>query len=263
MKHYFPGRLLATIAVIGLLLSCGCTSVKENPLPPVTKESAPRTTEEKAPDTSSATSSTLAPIDPQTQGYTGYMEPKGGHWAEYDLQTETGAIRQRITYLGTETLEGVLARGYEVLTSQMDANDSTLIQLWIDEQVKVVKYATREEGNVICKEAPGNLQGLYAMGAAGTPEEFNPSGNPSVETYTMPDGRMIDAAHYAGSDAETWVSSNVPFGLVKAVDKKRGVTVLSLYDYGTSGRDRSISKEELSGCKRMEELYRQADELSG
>jgi len=261
MKNCLPARLLATIAVIGLLLSCGCTSVKENPSPPVTKESAPRTTEEKAPDTSSTTSSTLAPMETQKQRYTGYMEPKGGHWAEYDLQTEDGAIRKRITYLGTETLEGVLARGFEVLTSQMDANDSTLIQLWIDEQMKVVKYATREDGNVICKDAPGNLQKLYAMGSAGTPMDLDPSMNYTVETYTMPDGRIIDAAIYTSYEAETWVSSAVPFGLVKWIDKTTGVTVLSLYDYGTTVRERSITREELAGCKRMEELYKQAGEL--
>jgi hypothetical protein len=254
--------VIVMLSVIGVLISCGCTNVKETRAPATTEKSEPATTQGNVPETNAATTTTLAPLEPQAGGYSGYMEPKAGQWTEYDLQTEKGSMRQKITYLGIETIEGVPATGYEVQTT-VQGIEPSIAQLWIDEAMKVVKYATMEQGNVICKEAPGNLQGVYAIGAGGTPKEFDPASKPATETYITPTGKSVETAKYSSQDAETLVSSNVPFGLVKAVNTESGIVVLSLYDYATSGGKRSISAEELLNCRRMEDVFKQPDDLSG
>lgn len=252
-------KVFILISIMGLLVSTGCTNVKESP----PKETTPITTLSNAPDVPASTTTTtsLAPLKPEVPGYTGYMEPKEGQWVQYELHTDAGDMKQRITYLGQEKVSGMEASGYEVVTESNET--ASIMQIWLGEDMKVVKYATLEEGNVICKNASGNLQGLYAMGASGTPKEFDPAANPALEEYVTPTGKQIKAARYAASDAETWVSSDVPYGLVKAVNKESGKTVLSLYDYGLSEGQRTISAEELAGCKKMEDVFKEANDLSG
>lgn len=247
------------LLVIGLLVSCGCTDTNE---PPPVKDAKDSTTVPKTPEKTTPTTTTLASSETPKEGYTGYMKQEAGQWAEYNLDTESGAMRQMISYLGVENIEGTSARGYEAQTS-VGGREPYTVQLWIDEAMKLVKYAAIEEGSVVCKDTPVNLQGLHAMGSGGTPEQFDPSSKPAVEEYLMPDGRKIMVARYASGDVETMVSSDVPFGLVKAVDRKTGKTVLSLADYGLVGGNRTISSEDLAGCKRMEDLYKQAGELTG
>lgn len=260
MQKTTKGRIML-LSIAALLMLCGCTDVKKTPETPTTMETGPTTTQEKAQDTSVATTTSLAPLEAKAKGYTGYMEQKAGQWVEYDLQTEKGAMRQRITYLGLETIEGVQALGYEVRTDFQGA--TSFAQIWMDDSMRGVKYASKEQGIVICNNASGNMQGLYAMGAAGTPEEFDPAGKPSVEEYTTISGKTIEVAKYTSSDAETWVSSYVPFGLVRAVNKETGIVVLTLYDYGIIGGERTITKEDLGNCKSRDEVYKQADDLSG
>lgn len=234
------------LSVIGLLISCGCTGKEEIKEMPTTTQETPDTTITAY----ATTSSTLAPIE-QEGGYTGYMPQEPGQWVEYELNTGMGSMHQRIACIGTENMEGAQARGYEVRTTSDKPEDNTLIQLWIDDAVKVVRYAIINEGNVTCMDAQIDVRGLFAMGATGTPKEFSPDSRPALEEYTTPTGKKIKAARYATSDAETLVSSVVPFGLVKSVNKKTGTVVLSLYDYGTTGAERTITREQISGCKRI------------
>ena len=80
-----------------------------------------------------------------------------------------------------------------------------------------------------------------------TPSEYSPDLATSYGTYRVPgNGQTVDVAKFTSEGVETWVSSEVPFGMVKVIDS--GTETMSLVNFGLSGAARDISKAEMENC---------------
>ncbi|MGB9598173.1 MAG: hypothetical protein ACPL7B_17935, partial [Candidatus Poribacteria bacterium] len=71
-----------------------------------------------------------------------------------------------------------------------------------------------------------------------------------TKKYTTPTGKTVEATIYKTTtttgEYESWVSSQVPFWEVKAISN--GKVLYELYDFGTSGAVRDISKQEMENA---------------
>ena len=70
-----------------------------------------------------------------------------------------------------------------------------------------------------------------------------------VESYTTLTNKTVEATVYQENGDENWISSEVPFGLVKSISN--GEVDSKLYDFGSSGATRSISKEEAENAEAL------------
>ena len=180
--------------------------------------------------------------------YTGFMAPAEGQWAEYVISLDAGQSRQRMEHIGRDTVSGKSCIGFEMTMSGLGEEES-IIQIWTDASThQAVKYVMKMGNQVICMDiAPGT----YEPPKTETPGEYDPNlPNISYGTYTTPTGKKVNVAKFSRPEGETWVSSQVPFGMVKVIDAS-GKTAMYLYDFGTSGARRDISKAEMDNCLRM------------
>ncbi len=81
-----------------------------------------------------------------------------------------------------------------------------------------------------------------------TPEEYKPEslGNYKIGTFTTESGKTVKVVIVEKNGDETWLSSEVPYGLVKVV--KDGNAIMVLKDFG-SGSSLEISKSERDNCQ--------------
>ena len=178
------------------------------------------------------------------EGYEGFPEMKGGEWTEHTSSQAGGSGRIRFEYIGTDTIDG---RECFVTEIEMEAMGQKIIsQVWIDKEKEEIKlYIVKQFGMVMkmdVSELPTSSTDVTEGASGDTPDEYEPGTQTSIETYITPTGKEVKAAVFkTGSDSQ-WVSSDVPFGIVKAVDD--GKSVIELYDFGFSGAVRDISKEE-------------------
>jgi len=101
---------------------------------------------------------------------------------------------------------------------------------------------------VICMDVS---QSPYEPPETETPGQYDPS-LPSISygTYPVPgSGETVTVAIFDVPGGEVWVSSQVPFGTVKVIAS--GTTAMYLYNFGTSGAHRDISKAEMENCMQM------------
>ena len=176
--------------------------------------------------------------------YLGFPEMKGGEWAEHISSELGGAGRIRFEYIGTDTIDG-----RECLVTEFEVESlgqKTINQVWIDkEKQEIALYVVKVAGMVLKMDISGLPASStdVAEGASGeTPHGYEPGTQTSVETYMTPTGKMVKAAVFKAGSNEEWVSSDVPFGVVKMVHD--GNPVMELYDFSFSGAERDISKEE-------------------
>ncbi len=179
--------------------------------------------------------------------YTGFMSPAQGQWVDYIIVSEGEEYHQKMEHIGQDTVDGKTCVGFE-MTMTIPQQGETIMQMWTDAATQqLVKYVMKMGDQVICVDVS---QSPYEPPETETPGEYDPNlPNVSYGTYTTPTGKTVNVAKFAVSGGESWVSSQVPFGMVKLVDS--GATVMYLYDFGTSGAERDISKAEMESCMQM------------
>jgi hypothetical protein len=176
-----------------------------------------------------------------TGEYQGFPEMKGGEWAEYTA-LDDGKIRYE--YIGMDNISG--HQCYLIEFEVEVFGEKVISQIWVDkETTETILYVTKQAGMVLKMDVTAipTESNDVAEGTSGeTPEEYSPGKEKSVETYKTPTGKEIKAAVFTENSDETWVSEEVPFGLVKVVSG--GKVVLELFDFSFSGAKRDISKQE-------------------
>jgi hypothetical protein len=187
---------------------------------------------------------TLLPACKKTpSGYTGFLELAAGQWAEYVISNGE-ETHQKMECIGQDTVDGKTCTGFEMTTSEQEG---IIMQIWTQVATgQVVKYVMKMEDQVICM----NVGASPETPNAETPSEYDPNlADITYGTYTTPTGKTVNVAKFA-TESEVWVSSQVPFGMVKIIDDSE-VTTLYLYDFGTTGAQRDISKTEMENCIEM------------
>ena len=239
-------KLLVIIALVLVLILSGCAAPPKKP----PKEGKLPTTPTSTPTLAPTPTPSPTPTTPFPAVYTGFPEVEEGAWAEYVIVSAAGEFHQKCKYIGTDTIEGKEAKGFEweVTTTQ---GMKTIIQAWIDLEGNPIKYAMKilPQGTVFCLDVE-KAKEMYAPPKTKTPDEFSPELEWKPGTYTTPTGKTVNVAIFVIDDVEHWVSSEVPFGLVKTVEK--GQVKLKLYDFDFTGASREISKSELETCQPMQ-----------
>jgi hypothetical protein len=186
---------------------------------------------------------TLLPAcDDTSSSYTGFMAPAAGQWAEY-VYTNGEESHLKMEYIGQDTVDGKTCTGFEMT---MSGEEETIMQIWTEDATgQAVKYVVKMGDQVICMDVS---QSPYEPPETETPSEYEPNlPDITYETYTTPTEKTVNVAIFAVDGGETWVSSQVPFGMVKVVDASEETTMY-LYDFGTTGAQRDISKAEMENC---------------
>ncbi|RKX99339.1 hypothetical protein DRP77_13485 [Candidatus Poribacteria bacterium] len=175
-------------------------------------------------------------------GYKGFMELKGGEWAEYTVSGDGMTFDQRVEFIGTDTWEG---KECYVIEMEMKGLVEMVYQVWVDKSTHEQVMAVAKQGDLVMRidlsSLPKNAE-TFAESSTGTPSEYQPGGEIRTETYQTPTGKTVEAVVFAKDNGEAWVSGEVPFGIVKIIAD--GQTVMELKDFGLSGAQRDITKEE-------------------
>lgn len=169
-------------------------------------------------------------------GYTGFLAPAKGQWAEYAFPGEE--YHQRWEWIGEDTIGGKTCRGFEIT---VPGEEEMVTQMWLDATNRVVKYVMKMGDEVYC---------IIDVSQAEPPEsgtQYNPdSPDISYGTYETPTGKTVNVAKFRIGDVENWVSSEVPFGVVRVIAS--GTVQMELYDFGLTGAERSITRIEMEHC---------------
>jgi len=172
----------------------------------------------------------------------GFASMNAGSWAEYILQDGS---HEKYKYIGVDNYNGT---DCYVLEFEMTSNgEKTITQMWLNKSSnKSVLYVTKMGGIVIKMEIPQTQE--IPSGSGTVPVGSVELGN---KKYTTPTGKTVDAIAYkvttTAGESESWISTQVPFGIVKEL--LNGESQLELYDFGTSGADRGISKQEAENAQ--------------
>lgn len=181
--------------------------------------------------------------DDNTQSGSGFGSMKAGSWAEY----ESEGIKNRIEFLGTDTYKG--SECYILETENPGQTIQRIFQLWIDKKSNESVLFVMKEGNTVIKMDIIMSSGYVPKDAGVIPSTAKKLGN---KDYTTPTGKKVKAFAYeiqtSYGTSEKWISDEVPFYAVKIISVDGKVT-LSLYDFGSSGAKRDISKEEVENAK--------------
>ena len=168
------------------------------------------------------------------------MEP--GDWAEH---RDPDGNRDISKFIGEDTWEGRSCFVLEFETH--DDGERSVSQVWIDK--------ANGEAVLLVVEMDGKVMKMGLSTLTDVPGEDNAWDEPDAEEvrtekYTTPTDKTVEVTVYRIQDAsgvsEDWVSSEVPFNLVKEL--LDGELVSSLYDFGT-GADRSILKQEAENAE--------------
>ncbi len=212
-------------------------------LPGPTTTQPAGTTTTTSPTTTTPGSTTTIP--PEVT-YTGFMEAEAGQWVEYMYYDRGDTYSKTKRAVGEDTIDGKRASGFEIDVAIQDME--TIVQMWIDSQENLIKYAMKIEGLVACMKLEDAEEEAPSLGGEKTPAEYIPNlPNISYGEYTTPTGKTVGVAIFTSGSGETWVSSEVPFGLIQVIDT-RGRITMYLRDYGLSGATRQISKNALDNC---------------
>ncbi len=182
-------------------------------------------------------------LDGDGMGY--FPSLKAGSWAEYTI---SGGGREIMKFLGEDTWDG--RASYIMETESVMNGESTVTQIWIDRGTGEAVLFLIKMGGMVMK------MDITASQDTDVPGEDEPWDEPAAKelgtgTYTTPTGKTVNVTKYTltttwGTD-EYWISSEVPFGEVK--DISDGEVFLELYDFGFSGAQRSISREEAENAE--------------
>jgi hypothetical protein len=185
----------------------------------------------------------LVPGDGNTSGALGFASMKAGSWEE--LASSDGS-HSRSEFIGIDKYNGIECYVMEFDTIKNGKKSST--QVWLDKAMsKGVLYVMKDEnGNVTKMDIPQTSNLPTDPGTV--PVGYKEIGK---KKYTTPTGKTVDAIAYQITTQfgtiEWWSSSQVPFGDVKTISN--GTVTDELYDFGTSGATRDISKQEAENAK--------------
>jgi len=188
--------------------------------------------------------------------YTGFLKLKQGAWSEIVFIDKGGKESlQRSVYLGEKTIEGVLTYGIEI-DSNVSDNTNAILQIWLDKKSdKAIKIVSKLKGKneVVCVDE--SLMKLLVpsfesfLPAVFTPVRYSSINQYTYGTFTTETGKTIQIAKFIDENkTEIWISSEVPFGIVKAVDTENNKLVANLRDFGLTGAKPKISETEMANC---------------
>lgn len=201
-------------------------------------------------------------IDVSTEGdaYAGFLKPEQGAWSEMVFIDENNIENsQRSVYLGERIIDNIPAYGIEM--ELIVSNDkSAITQVWIDNKSnKTVKIVSKLKGKdqVICiddtlmKILIPSFDSL--LPAVKTPTKYGSINKYTYGTFTTIAGKTIQIAKFVDeNNVEIWISSEVPFGIVKIVDNKTGKIISYLRDFGLTGAKIKISEVEMINCEKID-----------
>jgi len=188
--------------------------------------------------------------------YTGFLRPKQGAWSEIMFIDQGGKESlQRSVYLGEKVIDGVLTYGIEI-DSNVSDNTKAILQVWLDKKSdKAVKIVSKLKGKneVVCVEE--SFMKLLVpsfesfLPAAFTPVKYSSINQYTYGTFTTETQKTIQVAKFIDENkTEIWISSEVPFGIIKAVNTENNKVVAYLRDFGLTGAKPKISETEMINC---------------
>jgi len=188
--------------------------------------------------------------------YTGFLKPQKGAWSELVIiDGEGNESSQRSIYLGEKTVEGIRAYGVETDPNVLD-NAGSVLQVWYeyntDEIIKIANRAKKEEG-ITCINAP-LLETLFPtlkayLPTIVTPDKYSSMNKYTYGTFTTETNKTIQVAKFIDThETEIWLSSEVPFGVIKGVFMPTNKTIVHLRDFGLSGASPIISEIQINNC---------------
>ncbi len=180
----------------------------------------------------------------EPEKYSGFMELKAGQWAESMMTTDRGRTKLRV-----ELIENTpeLAK-YQVISGEGAAQE--VAQIWFDREAKQpVRYVLKGDDEIHCM-SPARAPTTYIT----SDDSSYPAGKEGIRhAKTEVEGKEIAVAIFTGDDSEVWVSSQVPFGIVKV--EQQGKAKIQLLDFGTIGAKSLISREEAERCEQYAQGY--------
>ncbi|WP_200763775.1 hypothetical protein [Nitrosophilus alvini] len=196
----------------------------------------------------------LIPLFSYASDYKGFMKPKPGAWAKYLSMFGQDRIEIKNIYVGEEDIGG--KKVYVIETRTRGGFGSSTSQIWMDKKdEKIIKIVMKNNGQISCISGSIMDMGVSAKNdkpSVKTPKKFDPKrAKIKYKTYKTPKGKTVKAAVFEDKDNKYWVSSSVPFGIVKIYDKKRGKDIMYLYDFGLSDAKPSIPILKARNCKPM------------
>jgi hypothetical protein len=188
--------------------------------------------------------------------YTGFLKLKQGAWSEIMFIDQGGKESlQRSVYLGEKVIDGVLTYGIEI-DSNVSDNTKAILQVWLDKKSdKAVKIVSKLKGKneVVCVDE--SLMKLLVpsfesfLPAAFTPVKYSSINQYTYGTFTTETQKTIQVAKFIDENkTEIWISSEVPFGIIKAVNTENNKVVAYLRDFGLTGAKPKISEVEMINC---------------
>jgi len=191
--------------------------------------------------------------------YTGFLQIEKGAWSEFiSIDSNDNENLQRLVYLGEKTIEGIPSYGIE-MESNLFNGKNALTHVWLNkESNEIVEMISKleEKNKIVCIDGPlvkilmPSFDSLIPT--VETPAKYNPSNEYIYGIFTTKDGKTIQVAKFVDeNDLETWISSEVPFGIIKAVNNKTGRVISSLKDFGLSGARQKISQSDITDCEKI------------
>ncbi|MBW2964520.1 hypothetical protein KY363_03600 [Candidatus Woesearchaeota archaeon] len=169
--------------------------------------------------------------------YSGFMPLKAGMWTETISKSGSEQVKTRVELL---EYSPTLAK-YQFIVTEGDIEKVS--QFWVNpSENSAVRYIVVSDAEIVCLDVgqfPSEI-----MPDSGS--EYPASPGVSIGSYTTPAGKTVDVAKFSEGSDEAWVSSGVPFGLVKVV--VGGKTVSALYDFGTIGASSRIAEADIDSC---------------
>ncbi|MFC1722981.1 hypothetical protein ACFL0V_02480 [Nanoarchaeota archaeon] len=179
--------------------------------------------------------------DKVTGKYVGFMDWREGMWAVW---VYPGNMETRMELIDMDGNNAVFQTTTQVEGTQRVA------QMWIDrDKNRATKYVMDMDGQIVCLDIDEIPDDSMPADAEEYPQDWP---NLKYDTYTTPSGKTVDAAVYDMHGSEVWVSSEVPFGMVKV--ELQGTEGMYLKDFGTSGAKARISKSQAENCMSMEAM---------
>ena len=169
--------------------------------------------------------------------YLGLTSIKAGSWATY-----TGSEGEQYTleYHGTDTYDG---KSCFVIELEIGSGAGAVItQLWAEKATGESVLYVMKQGALLIKLDVSQVPEEAGYVVESEEDDSSDAVKVRVESYTTPTNKTVEATVYLENGDESWISTEVPFGLVKST--YNGEVDSELYDFGSSGATRSISKEE-------------------
>ncbi len=191
--------------------------------------------------------------------YNGFPKLKKGNWSEWVTYFDNGKSGHQLAiYLGEKNLNGQNVYGVEV-DSEMEDGTHPVIVVWFKkkttEVAKIISKGFNGSSKVFCltKSQVESLMPDFAsqIPSPSTPDKYKPN-KPDISygTYTTPTGKTVKVGKIKTNNEIAWVSSEVPFGIVKMItlEGKKEKVEGYLYDFGNSGKTPKISEDDEKNC---------------